>query len=74
MAAAETALQSRPSAGRETTSVPHVPAFIQGALPGKFGFNPNGRLANPDIPVYQSSAGLCSLIAALTPAKSTTAK
>jgi hypothetical protein len=74
MAAAETALQSQPSAGRETAPGPQVPASIPAALLGTFGFNPNGQLANPDIPVYQASSGICTLVASLTPAKSTAAK
>ena len=74
MAAAETALRPRPSAGQETASGTRAPASIQGALLGTFGFSPNGQLANPDIPVYQVSAGACTQVAALAPPKSTSVK
>jgi hypothetical protein len=42
-------------------------ARLQGSMPymgaaGQFGFNVNGQLAPPDIPVYRDSDGKCSLV------------
>jgi hypothetical protein len=66
--AAVGALRYRPSP-RDKETVLSNAVKLQGSMPytgaaGQFGFNVNGRLAPPDIPVYQESNGTCSLVSA----------
>lgn len=38
--------------------------FPYAGAAGRFGFNVNGQLYPPDIPVYRDSDGTCSLVSA----------